>query len=297
MTARHRQFAWGTLAGLLLLLFFAGGWLRQSPPRLLKAHVGLPPGQSVPLGREIVSGYQVETTWRQRPSGELRLALPEGLAPGPGAGIRLRTIGWGICRWWVHLPLRPHRSGTFAGGTLDIPCGTATLTLELPAVTVVADVPDDPAPEPAPVPEPLPGKPWLGWLLTLAAFLLLWRFHKGRKSISSTPSPSLADDTMEELRNRVETPDEAFFGRLCDLVAVHLQTAHAIPATGLTLREQAAWLSQTRHLPARLAEPLLELWRTAERVRFAGQLPTVEQARAAFRATEALLARNRGGRA
>ena len=100
---------------------------------------------------------------------------------------------------------------------------------------------------------------------------------------------------LAALKARVDAPDADLFGELCDLVADHLHACHGVPATGLTLREQAAWLSQTQALPARVAEPLMELWQTAEQVRFAGRLPTCKQAQAAYRATETLLAREREG--
>ncbi|MDX9980153.1 MAG: hypothetical protein RBU25_09040 [Lentisphaeria bacterium] len=296
MIARQREFVWAILATLLVLAFAVGGWLRDPAPRLIKRSTNLPSGQTVDLGQEFGFEFYVETSWRRRPGGDLRLELPEGLAPGPEIGTRLRTAGWGTCRWLVYLPLRAHRSGTFPAGKLVIPCGDTALELEIPPVTVSLAVPADPLPETAPMPPPDPGKPWLGWVLTVAIFALIWRFRKrGNPRPPVSPAP-VADDPLADLRDRVEAPDAALFGRLCDLVAAHLQETHAVPATGLTLREQAAWLSQTQSLPASLAEPLLELWQMSERVRFAGVPPTVEQARAALRATEGLLARNRGKR-
>jgi len=293
MTGRQRHFAWATLLALLVLVFSAGGWLRDPAPRLLKRNTNLPSSQTVSLGQEFAFEYHVETSWRRRPDGEFRLELPEGLAPGPATGIRLRTVGWGICRWLLYLPLRAHRSGTFPPGTLEIPCGAASLTVEVPAVAVTAPNPGDPLPETAPLPSPAPGRPWLAWVLTGAAFALFLRLCKrGRSAPAVSPAPA-ADDPLADLRTRIEAPDAALFGRLCDLVAARLQETYAIPATGLTLREQAAWLSQTQSLPASLAEPLLELWHTSEKIRFAGQPPTAGQARAALRATEGLLASKR----
>lgn len=296
MTGRQREFSWAVLMALLLLAFAVGGWLRDPAPRLIKRSTNLPASQTVDLGQEFGFEFYVETSWRRRPGGDLRLDLPEGLAPGPELGTRLRTAGWGTCRWLVYLPLRAHRSGTFPAGKLDIPCGDTALELEIPPVTVSLAVPGDPVPETAPMPPPDPGKPWLGWLLIVGIFALIWRFRKrGKSRPAASPAP-VAGDPLADLRNRVETPDAALFGGLCDLVAAHLQETYAVPATGLTLREQAAWLSQTQCLAADVAEPLLDLWQFSERVRFAGVPPTVEQARAAFRATERLLARKRGKR-
>jgi hypothetical protein len=297
MTPRQRQLVWGGPVALLALVLVVGGWLRNPAPHLLKRYTNLPADQTVDLGQEFACEFYVETSWRQRPSGDLRVELPEGLAPGPEIGMRLRTAGWGTCRWLVYLPLRAHRSGSLPVGTLEILCRGTSLKVEVPAVTVTASLPDDPIPEIAPMPPPSAGKPWLGWVLTVALFVLAWRFRKRAKPAPVThSSPSPVADPLADLRDRVETPDAAFFGRLCDAVATHLQETFAIPATGLTLREQAAWLSQSRSLPANLAEPLLELWQTAEKVRFAGQTPTVEQARDAFRATEGVLTRSRGKR-
>ncbi len=292
MNKRARHLAWGSLSALLLLVFLVGGALRRPAPRMLDSHVGLPENHTVALGEPILADCQIQTSWWQRPDGSIRLELPEGLAVAPGATPSFHTVGWGALRWRLLLEFRAYRPGEMPAGQVVIPCGETSLVLPLPAFTVTVPSPADGAPEPAPLPPPPPPARWLGWVLLAAIAWFVWRYQRRRSQLAAPPAdppsgPSRAE-RLAALRGQIETPDAAFFGRLCDLVADHLHACHGVPA-GLTLREQAAWLTQTQTLPVRVAEPLVQLWRTAEPIRFAGQAPTVDEARAAYRAAETLL--------
>lgn len=293
MNDRARHLAWGSLLVLLLLVFLVGGALRHPAPRMLDSHVPLPENHIVALGEPILADCQFQTSWWQRPDGSLRLELPEGLAVAPGATPSFHTVGWGAVRWRLFLEFRAYRPGEMAAGQVEIPCGETSLVLPLPAFTVSAPATADATPEAAPLPPPPPPARWLGWVLLAAIAWFVWRYQRRRSRPAAPPADPPSGPSRSErltaLRDRVEKPDADLFGQFCDLVADHLHACHGVPATGLTLREQAAWLTQTQALPVRVAEPLIQLWRTAEPIRFAGQPPTVAEARAAYQATAALL--------
>jgi hypothetical protein len=302
MNPRQRKLILVGLPVLLLLVFVVGGWWRNPPAKVIDIRTNLPKDGKVTLGAEVSCVMRIQTSWRARPTGALRLDLAEGVSLAPDATIRLQTVGWGGIRWYVLVQVRAARPGPVPASVVHVPLRTPgqDVRLDMPAFTVTLPPVDNPDPESAPLPPPPPPARWLGWVIVLlvASFIWYWlrRQRRATKAAEPAASPSLSlHDRLEALRPRLASPDAALFGELCDLVAEHLQSSFRVPATGLTLREQAAWLSQAQALPARLVEPLVAFWRQAEAVRFAGQDATPEQAEAAFRATAALLAQGRRG--
>ena len=304
MTPRSRNHTWAGMALLLLLLFAVGGWLRNPPPRILDVNTNLPDAGTVPLGAEVTCQIRLVTSWRQRPDGALRIELPEGISLAPGARVRLQTLGWGTARWHFLLQLRPSRPGPVAGAMVHIGCGKGSravpIGLDLPEFTVAMPEAEPGEPEPAPLPETKEQPSGLAWLLLAAAGGILWFWRRRRNQPAALPSteaegsPSLLA-RLAALRARLETPDAALFAALSDLVAEYLQAHHSVPAAGLTLREQAAWLSHSRALNASLAERLIRFWKTAEAVRFAGENVGPEQGQEAFTAAWDLLDHDQGG--
>jgi hypothetical protein len=299
MTLRPRQLALIGFPTLLTLVFLVGGWLRTPEPEELKGRTNLPKSGQLEVGDELSCVFRIQTSWRRRPTGDLRMELPESLSVAPDAEVRLQTIGWGVARWYVLVRLTATRSGAIPAGSIGVPIGREgeMLSIQTPSFTATMPPVTDSALETAPMPQAPTTPPWVGWIVTVLLGLGLWylwyRHNRPTKEkpVARTDAPALAD-RLAKLEPRLEKPDAALFGELCDLVAEHLQLNHDVPATGLTLREQAAWLSQSQALKARMAEPLLHLWRNAEVVRFAGSEATTEQARNAFEATEALVGRH-----
>jgi hypothetical protein len=266
----------------------------------------VPKSGEVALGSKLYCMIQFQTSWWERPSGELRLELPESVRLLPNAEVRAKTLGWGVFRWYVFAEICPTAPGDVPTAQVIIPIvgRNEPLTAEFPAFRVVLPTVTDTAPEIAPLPPTEAGNPWLGAVVLFLFSASAWywiRRRKGRRKPAGqtlsavSDSPSLAS-RLEALRPRLTTPDAALFGELCDLVAEHLREAYNVPATGLTLREQAAWIGQTRALEARLVEPLVAFWHTAEAVRFAGQPASPSQAGKAFEAASNLLQQGRRSR-
>jgi len=304
MTPQIRNRTWAAMALPLLLLFAVGGWLRNPPPRILDVNTNLPDTGTVPLGAEVTCQVRLVTSWRQRPDGALRIELPEGISLAPGARVHLQTLSWGTARWHFLLQLRPSRPGPVAGAMVHLRCGKGAravpVDLDLPEFTVAMPQAEPGEPEPAPLPETKEQPSGLAWLLLAAVGAVLWFWRRRRKRPVPLPSTGAAGppallSRLTALRSRLEAPDAAFFAALSDLVAEHLQAHHSVPAAGLTLREQAAWLSQSQALNASLAERLIRFWQSAEAVRFAGEDVAPEQGQEAFAAAWDLLAHDQGG--
>jgi hypothetical protein len=276
MNSRTRKLALVGLAVLLAMVFVIGGWWRNPAPKVLDTRTNLPRDGRVVLGTKVACVMRIQTSWRGRPTGALRLELPEGVSLAPDATVRLQTVGWGLIRWYVLAELRAARPGPVPAGLIHVPLRPPgqQIRLEVPAFTVTLPPVDSADPEVAPLPPPPPAARWLGWLvlLLIGSFIWYWvrRQRQPRRATApaATSPPSLAE-RLEALRPRLAAPDAALFGELCDLVAEHLQGSYGVPLVGF--------------------------WQQAEGIRFAGQSATPGQAEAAFRAAAALLAQGRGG--